>query len=110
MELERLHEARPELFTVDFASGTFGEMDFHYIAQIREGTRKLMRLGADRVRKAGFCETFSELPGREASAMGVHDDVSHAESSGAVVIKDYPKVGRKSVKSGMDIRLGFESK
>ena len=54
LELERLHEARPELFTVDFISEPFEEMNFHYIAQIREGTRKLMRLGAGRVRKPDF--------------------------------------------------------
>ena len=54
LELERLHEARPELFTVDFVSDAFEEMNFHYISQVKEGTRKVIRLGADRVKKPDF--------------------------------------------------------
>ena len=54
LELGRLREARPELSTVDFATETFEEMNFHYIAQIREGARKVTRLGADRVKKPDF--------------------------------------------------------
>ena len=54
MELERLREAMPELSTVDFATGTFEEMNSHYIAQIRDGARKVTRLGADRAEKPDF--------------------------------------------------------
>ena len=54
LELERLREARPELFTVDFASETFEEMNSHYIDQIREGTRKATSLGVGRVKKPDF--------------------------------------------------------
>ena len=54
MELERLREARPELPTVAFVSDAFEEMDPHYIAQLKEGTRKAIRLAADRVGKTDF--------------------------------------------------------
>ena len=57
-ELERLRVARPELFTAEFVSETFEEMNFRYEAHIREGARKVMRLGSGRVRKPDF----SRLP------------------------------------------------
>ena len=37
-----------------FTIETFGEMNYRYIALIRDGTRKIMRLGWDGMRKPGF--------------------------------------------------------
>ena len=54
LELEKIHEARPEISPVDFILDTFEEMNYRYIAQIRDGTRKIMRLGGDGMRKPGF--------------------------------------------------------
>ena len=54
LELGRLHESRPEIFTVEFATDAFGEMNFHYIAQIKEGTRKVIRMGAGGVKNPSF--------------------------------------------------------
>ena len=54
LELERLREARPELFTVEFVSESFEAMNIHYIAQIKEGSRRVVMLGADRVTKPDF--------------------------------------------------------
>ena len=44
-ELERAREERPELSTADFSPESFGEMNFHYIAQIKAGARKVIRHG-----------------------------------------------------------------
>ena len=49
-----MREARPELFTLEFVSESFEEMNFHYIAQIKDGSKKVIMLGADRVKKPDF--------------------------------------------------------
>ena len=54
MELEKIHEARPDIFTVDIISGVYEEMNYLYCAQIREGTRKIMRLGGEGMKKPSF--------------------------------------------------------
>ena len=52
--LGKIHEERPEIPPVDFIVNTFEEMNFRYIAQIREGDRKIIRLGGEGMRKPGF--------------------------------------------------------
>ena len=52
--LERVRESRPELFTVELATNAFEEMNFHYIARNKEGTRSVIRMGADGVKKPRF--------------------------------------------------------
>ena len=49
-----MRESWHELFAVDLATCAFGEMNFHYIAQIKERTRKVIRMGADGVGKPSF--------------------------------------------------------
>ena len=53
-DLERVYESRPAFFAVEFATDAFGDMNFHYIAHIKEGVRKSTRMGADGVKKPGF--------------------------------------------------------
>ena len=54
LEMERVHEARPDLFSVETISAAFEEMNYVYCAQIREGTRKIMRLGGEGMKKPAF--------------------------------------------------------
>ena len=54
LEMGRAHEARPDLFSVDTISATYEEMNYLYCAQIRDGARKIMRLGGDGVKKPAF--------------------------------------------------------
>ena len=53
-DLGRVRDDRPELFTVEFVAESFGEMDFQYLSQIKEGARKVIMLGADNARKPNF--------------------------------------------------------
>ena len=53
-ELERIREAIPVLFAVDFAAGAFEEMNYLYCEQIRDGTRGRMGLRADGVKRPTF--------------------------------------------------------
>ena len=53
-ELGRVLGARPELFTVDFAPEDFGEQNPHYVSRIKEGGRKVVRMGAGGCKKPSF--------------------------------------------------------
>ena len=52
--LERLRESQPELFTLTTLVNTWGGMTFRYIAAIKEGTRKMVRMLPETVRKGEF--------------------------------------------------------
>ena len=54
LESERVHEARHDLFAVETISNAYDEMNFMYFSQIREGARKVMRLGDEGAKKPSF--------------------------------------------------------
>ena len=52
--LERLREAHPELFSVQTIVSGWGEMASRYIAAVKEGARKMVRMLPETVRKGEF--------------------------------------------------------
>ena len=50
VELEIVHDARPDLFTVWAIGYAFGDMNFAYCTQIKGGTREIMLLGPDGIK------------------------------------------------------------
>ena len=52
--LGRIHEARPELFTLRIIVCAWGEMARRYIAAVKEGARKMVRMLPETVRKGEF--------------------------------------------------------
>ena len=51
---QRLHEAEPEVFPLVFLISSWGAMTFRYISEVMEGTRRLMRMLPDNVRKTEY--------------------------------------------------------
>ena len=70
MQFARIHEARIDLFTVDFLESVFGEMDFLYCSRIREGDRETIRLGADGSQKPSIVRLALNPYGARGSRWG----------------------------------------
>ena len=110
LELERLHEARPELFTVDFVSGAFEEMNFHYIAQVKEGTRNVIRLGADRVEKPGFARLALNCVDGKGHRWEYPAAFLMRRSAGLWLSRIIPKLEEKVSKASRQTVLGSKVK
>ena len=51
---QRLHEAEPEVFPLVFLISSWEAMTFRYISEVMDGTRRLMRMLPDNVRKTEY--------------------------------------------------------
>ena len=95
MELGRVRESRPELFTVDFATDAFEEVNPHYIAQIKEGARNVIRMGSGGVGKPSIARIALNIADGKGPRWEYTATFLTRRPAGMWLARIIPKLGEK---------------
>ena len=108
--LERLREAHPDLFTLPVIAGAWGEMTYRYVAAVKEGTRKMLRMLPEAVRKGELRrKALTPMPdGR--SRWGYPATFLMEHPTGFWLSLDVPRLGEKVSRNTWKAFVGIQPK
>ena len=104
--LERLHESHPDLFTMQIIVSAWEDMTFRYTDAVKEGTRKMVRMLPETVRKGGIPTEGTDTNGGCPFTLGIPDDSLDGTPDGVLAVHRYPSTRGKGVKINAGSFLG----